>query len=97
FHVTGVQTCALPISYYEREAHEDVRQYLISTLSDYLGPFRVTEFNYTVDQVKAELASNYPTFNQDEVLYPVENVLGVLPGTNPRSEERRVGKEWRSR
>ncbi|MBN3489936.1 M28 family peptidase [Acholeplasma equirhinis] len=72
-----------PHSYYDRDAHEDVRQYLISTLSDYLGPFRVTEFNYTVDQVKTELEASYPSFDPDEVLYPVENVLGVLPGENP--------------
>src|SRR5690606_31592408 len=72
-----------PHSYYEREAHEDVRQYLLTTLTDYLGASNVLEYNYTINEVKAELNANYAGSGVDGVIYPIENVVGILPGTNP--------------
>src|SRR5690606_40417377 len=69
FHVTGVQTCALPI-------------YCILK-KDYLGPKLLhLSFLYVI-QVLATC-----------MMMPV---VYVLPRTTQRSEERRVGKECRSR
>jgi len=75
-----------PHSYYDRVEHEEVRMYLIDTLTDYLGAANVFEYNYSTDDVvnlinEVNATSSYE-YSVDDVLYPVENVLGVLPGEN---------------
>src|SRR5690606_40052069 len=90
FHVTGVQTCALPISAEARAGGRgpggSLR--LVSDLDAALTPFRsrpgasavVVDFDGTLA----------PIVNDPAAARPVE-------GSTERSEERRVGKECRSR
>src|SRR5439155_3748956 len=70
-HVTGVQTCALPIS-------KPLAVLLLPVVLKVTGALTLT-FNTT---------GNSNTANGFEALY--SNI-----GTENRSEERRVGKEWR--
>src|SRR5690554_2284288 len=46
-----------PHSYYDRVEHEEVRLYLIETLETYLGNAHVFEYNYDVDDVKAQISA----------------------------------------
>src|SRR5258708_18316963 len=73
--VTGVQTCALPIShhFHNRKIMKDAIKLLLS----------LQDKDLDVDRLKAELAS----------------IPGKITGlkSDIRSEERRVGKECRSR
>src|SRR5690606_40733106 len=72
FHVTGVQTCALPIS--EAGVRVLARDHWNDAQSEWLRQYFL-----------------------DEIL-PVLSPLGLDPAHPfPRSEERRVGKECRSR
>src|SRR2546430_5467339 len=76
--VTGVQTCALPISW----------SLLLSTLKpETVGAVVVFYGSYTMDFSKAE-ASFLGHFSPEDEWEPIGDV---------RSEERRVGKECRSR
>src|SRR5439155_5050250 len=89
-HVTGVQTCALPI--YERpkargrrRAGRDLHERPLAGLED--GPavsaHPLDQLRHTRDRRRAE----------DEV----DRRRAALNRSLLRSEERRVGKEWRSR
>src|SRR5690606_40070120 len=80
FHVTGVQTCALPISTG------------FSAVSQNIGAMVNTGWEFTVkrDVVRYKDFNWYTNFN----LAMNRNAITKLPD---RSEERRVGKEWRSR
>lgn len=77
-----------PHSYYDRLEHEEVRQYLIETLNNYLGSSNVYEYDYSVPEVKSEInrvnSNNLSNFNydEDEVIHPIRNILGVIPGEN---------------
>lgn len=76
-----------PHSYYDRAEHEEVRQYLLNTLKTYLGNTNVYEYNYSISQVKSHLTALNSGISQfqyslDDVLYPIENVLGVIQGEN---------------
>src|SRR5690606_40995734 len=80
FHVTGVQTCALPISfdYWELLSNEDEPK-------DIIVRFRSEDDSTYIDEF-APLVVNF------------SNVQGIPYWiVNLRSEERRVGKECRSR
>src|SRR5690606_39300974 len=70
FHVTGVQTCALPISTV-RLKHLLTTSEVVNELGNYTTGWKVNDLNVTN-------VGEYPTFPY-------------------RSEERRVGKECRSR
>src|SRR5690606_40684080 len=87
FHVTGVQTCALPI----------LSTVWISGLV--LADDGVDEvwLNGRRIDVKAWKDWGYGVAYTN--FHPIEIRSGFLPGVNhlSRSEERRVGKEWRSR
>src|SRR5690625_7553519 len=73
-HVTGVQTCALPIlEKYGVNTTEDVKVPYISTLK---------ELSYKDTEVHEDLSNTYDV---------------ALTFDRRRSEERRVGKECRSR
>src|SRR5690606_39789793 len=73
FHVTGVQTCALPIS-------------LLSTEQE--------ERKLFILNIKAMNSSN---LNFNKHIQETHEYLNQLAKDLGRSEERRVGKEWRSR
>src|SRR5690606_40800647 len=90
FHVTGVQTCALPIFNFQRKATN-------------FAP--IARFEYVFSNSK-RLSFNYngrptePGYSQLQPVRDISNPQFPVVG-NPelaaRSEERRVGKECRSR
>src|SRR5690606_40501729 len=84
FHVTGVQTCALPIS--EPPAEDDLL--LVSSAQ---------RFNFNV--LRRELDHERPDISLDDIVLPAtRDETPSQDSTYPaRSEERRVGKECRSR
>src|SRR5690606_41105865 len=90
FHVTGVQTCALPISYVVG-SYEDIDDFIsarsrASTVNvEAAFPIRPLEFGRF--EFRPEIYGKLETKQQDEKTY--------FAGTE-RSEERRVGKEGRS-
>ena len=74
-----------PHSYYDRVEHEEVRVYLIDSYWLFRSA-NVFEYNYSTDDVvnlinEVNATSSFE-YSIDDVLYPVENVLGVLPGEN---------------
>lgn len=94
-----------PHSYYERDAHENVRQYLIDEIGKMIPTGNIKEMNYTVDQLKALNPSDKDL--SDEVIYPIENILGVIKGSSDkgillvahydsRGHVGRVGEQGRS-
>src|SRR5690606_40356217 len=87
FHVTGVQTCALPISV-ALEQKKQMGQELNQLKNKAEGKFAELK-----DLFENQSSSNNIS-DRDLTLPPVPNELGTR---HPRSEERRVGKEWRSR
>src|SRR5687767_15435073 len=72
--VTGVQTCALPIS-----EHPGVREAVVLAREDVPGDVRLVAYVVGLDSVA------------------VDALRAHLSERLPRSEERRVGKECRSR
>src|SRR5437016_11330312 len=78
--VTGVQTCALPISSPARPAKSIPRERTDSA------------FRAPLDQVER----NYPPDDSGNGRHRDQG-FGAMPRRSLRSEERRVGKEWRSR
>ena len=73
-----------PHSYYDRVEHEEVRQYLINTLTSYLGAENVFEQNYTITETLEIInkQQNPSDYDPDKLLYDIQNVYGVLKGEN---------------
>src|SRR5262249_59740436 len=80
--VTGVQTCALPICSAEMPARQS---------SDNIGAERVSTFQ---EGRLGNSVSGGRRYINTEDMEITEQHFGA---GRPRSEERRVGKEWRSR
>src|SRR5690606_40400603 len=89
FHVTGVQTCALPIYYLKETKILDYSNVSIQELLEKRGWKDLD----TVSRVKAIY-----NFVRDEIKFGY-NVSDDIPASEilKRSEERRVGKECRYR
>src|SRR5690606_41095758 len=85
FHVTGVQTCALPIFGMLMDIHE------YDLPDDYIKHREVLVSNLSVENLQ-ELAQKY--IAPDKMIYLV--VGDAETQLEKRSEERRVGKESRS-
>src|SRR3546814_14534283 len=88
--VTGVQTCALPISWADRACHGPVAA--ISTLERGVGPGTRGAVGQRLGAARmsrpaADFCPDHPD-RRDRRLFDV-----CLPARRPRSEERRVGKE----
>src|SRR5207248_5718066 len=82
--VTGVQTCALPIS----KAHVSLNREALEML------LRQLDERY-VEGAAAEIVDqDGPLFVRQDM---IGNKFGMAARRLERSEERRVGKEWRSR
>src|SRR5207249_7256092 len=86
-NVTGVQTCALPIFVTKNAI----------LLVDYTNQLRRDGLS-----VRDALQQAGPVRLRPIVMTTVAMILGMLPsaigrGDGSRSEERRVGKEWRAR
>src|SRR5690606_41183080 len=90
FHVTGVQTCALPI--FEITKHGK-RVALLDNFTDPVGggnPDAVTENFHHVANI------NYKSIRHWRCVYPLTCAVLYFKAGGGRSEERRVGKECRS-
>src|SRR5437763_10149750 len=85
--VTGVQTCALPI-WGRTQAHDRAREHRLA------GP-RLADHTQRPAPVDREA---HPVHRPDQPTGGAELGLQVAHvEERPRSEERRVGREWRSR
>src|SRR5690606_40345557 len=82
FHVTGVQTCALPI--YKKNTQKNV---LITGAAGFLGSHLCDKF----------IREGYRVIGMDNLITGDLKNIEHLFGTPDRSEERRVGKECRYR
>src|SRR5699024_11357196 len=78
-NVTGVQTCALPISFISRTFPTVVRSVKFKISSQACPVVHCRPVNFPV------------VYRRNKV------ILGSLLQNKTRSEERRVGKEWRTR
>src|SRR5690606_39351767 len=89
FHVTGVQTCALPISHTAKESARtpECRSEAMKVL--------VVDDHPVVRQGVQRLLSSIPNATVLEAATGHE-ALALARKENPRSEERRVGKDGRS-
>lgn len=67
-----------PHSYYDRDELVEVRDYIKDTLGNYLGQSNVKTYEYSV----SELKNIIPDRSNDKVEYPIENIMGVIPGEN---------------
>src|SRR5690606_41086375 len=86
FHVTGVQTCALPISFATRRDPEEAA-----------GPGALAHPRTRPAGLRGIRAVRRPparSARASRLRRPGVRRAAVCPP--PRSEERRVGKEWRS-
>src|SRR5207253_3701030 len=87
-HVTGVQTCALPILKATEQYGADVLRLMVASM-DYADDIRISERGIK------EMSESYR-----KIRNTFRYILGNLEDYvrfDPRSEERRVGKECRSR
>src|SRR5690606_39435852 len=92
FHVTGVQTCALPICRFVGYVQVIVAEYNIAEKPPLFRRYLALESpehgngQYHGGNAERDCPDSYP-----------DNESGKCPLATGRSEERRVGKEWRSR
>src|SRR5206468_7691586 len=90
--VTGVQTCALPIS---------LGRNTRGVVNGLIGGWQIAGNGQLVSRYFALPTSNWGPIGNVEVYgkkYPIQDCRsGVCYNGYLRSEERRVGKEWRAR
>lgn len=67
-----------PHSYYEQYSLEKVKNYIENTLGNYLGGENVRIISYSVEDMQSAVYED----DREKVIYPVNNVLGKLPGKN---------------
>src|SRR5690606_40469207 len=95
FHVTGVQTCALPIlkkgAIITGIAAYGVDTLLVATMKD--GLFYLIKGNFVPKPTSMD--SRFSTNRISSIRFLGNDLFAV--SMYPRSEERRVGKECRSR
>src|SRR5690606_41186498 len=87
FHVTGVQTCALPIFFLTFTS--DVK-FSVLFICPLLSCFLSSKYPFSI-----KLSCSFHDLNTTIFLYLGQSSVMILQ--LPRSEERRVGKECRSR
>src|SRR5690606_40813813 len=84
FHVTGVQTCALPISRLRQHRYYNVLGILVLQAWSFLGCLLMWQTDPAIDR------THFSHFGS-------KALIGKVAEEPVRSEERRVGKECRSR
>src|SRR5690554_3916418 len=67
-----------PHSYYDRDELEEVRVYIEETLINYLGDQNVSRMSYSLNEMENILGDKL----SEQDIYPLENILGVIPGEN---------------
>src|SRR5207302_8271531 len=90
FHVTGVQTCALPISLSADERHQRIQEGYAPELGD-PDPSVVAYTTLVASVAVSELLERL--FGYGSGPPPSELLLRLADRAISRSEERRVGKE----
>src|SRR5690606_39655460 len=96
FHVTGVQTCALPILE-SGNLWVKVTQNTQDYLEDILGFETIPNAKKTLEIVDAMIDYVSTSRNENVLDNKIKSKQFVLDVAELRSEERRVGKECRSR
>src|SRR5690606_40773512 len=96
FHVTGVQTCALPIyGTYVFRTLTTVQSYDILSTLKYNEEISKDDFISYIDEgsfdTPADVIFNMPLFSREQDMYRIKRREEEF-----RSEERRVGKECRT-
>src|SRR5690606_40857710 len=92
FHVTGVQTCALPISVEKTALAEAEVEYEDITSTQIDVAFEITE-----SPIPELVGAHAVVWTTTPWTIPVNQALAYGPEVEYRSEERRVGNEWRAR
>src|SRR5207302_8356123 len=94
FHVTGVQTCALPISFDRGMGGSRGPQRRVHRVEGRLRPAMAIEEQRVIDATPGEVIEPALAVVQVPEGNPLDEVAVLV---EERSEERRVGKEWRAR
>src|SRR5690606_40008401 len=94
FHVTGVQTCALPISYGTSE--ERLGKLLKKRRQDWVISTKVGE-EFTEGESTFDFTAGHLRFSVERSLRRLRSDYLDLVLVHSRSEERRVGKGCRAR
>src|SRR5690606_40355153 len=96
FHVTGVQTCALPI--YKFYQTPRVWLFGYNENGQPLEPLKIMEDIYADYSKKTVTIETHPHLNTSHAsIHPCRHAEMMKKMIDRRSEERRVGKECRSR
>src|SRR5690606_40614893 len=90
FHVTGVQTCALPISVKERAA---CRSRLRAPMALPAASAKLSPVRQLSMDLRSQFAAGSRESNRNRSRVPLGRVQKTETSTRRRSEERRVGKE----
>src|SRR5690606_39509463 len=88
FHVTGVQTCALPISSSETRSDTEGSQAMVDFVVEFEGKAAHAAYDPWNGRSATDALEVF-TFALNQMREHVRPTV--------RSEERRVGKEWRAR
>src|SRR5690606_40183195 len=93
FHVTGVQTCALPIYAPRDKLKAQARKFVAS--KGFIGKPEGLRYQRELRQLAQRFDDHQQrdTVDPDDLTAAVQDVFGKSPAE--RSEERRVGKECR--
>src|SRR5690606_40721538 len=90
FHVTGVQTCALPIYFVERQPRGDRR---VAKRREFEEDARAAG---RFARMRIGFRFSVFGFRQEKKSRDSNRISYRTPKTKNRSEERRAGKEWRA-
>src|SRR5690606_40713139 len=89
FHVTGVQTCALPISAPASARHWEIQDHTSGTSQDLTGSSGRGQSAFASPPRPAQISASGPSRTPS----PITDRPMPQPSTLSRSEERRVGTE----
>src|SRR5690606_40332006 len=95
FHVTGVQTCALPICFHQRVSELLAAAHARRIAGD--NTRKTLAFRQEAKELWVQTQNAIePRLRQDGDLASIRDFASKSMEITGRSEERRVGKEWRA-